>query len=124
MTQHTTLLLKMNLIENHGSMTFVDIIKQESISLRQMKIRRGQFEGYLLGYFPSGEVLYKRNYDGELLRCINIKEAKKILFKIHEGNCMTNASGHIIAKKILQQGYFWPTMEKDFIGYIQKCRKC
>ncbi|XP_021674129.2 uncharacterized protein LOC110660221 [Hevea brasiliensis] len=24
-----------------------------------------------LGYFPSGEILYKRNFDGELLRCVD-----------------------------------------------------
>ncbi|KAJ9182934.1 hypothetical protein P3X46_006865, partial [Hevea brasiliensis] len=39
-----------------------------------------------LGYFPSGETLYKRSSNGELLRCVDAKEAKRILFETHEGN--------------------------------------
>ncbi|KAJ9167520.1 hypothetical protein P3X46_022166 [Hevea brasiliensis] len=36
-----------------------------------------------LGYFPSGQILYKRSSNGELLRCVDAKEAKKILFETH-----------------------------------------
>ncbi|KAJ9180934.1 hypothetical protein P3X46_009119 [Hevea brasiliensis] len=35
-----------------------------------------------LGYFPSGETLYKRSSNGELLRCVDAKEAKRILFEM------------------------------------------
>ncbi|KAJ9177099.1 hypothetical protein P3X46_012351 [Hevea brasiliensis] len=54
-----------------------------------------------LGYFPSGETLYKRGSNGELLRCVDAKEAKKILFETHEGNCATHANGHMMAKQIM-----------------------
>ncbi|KAJ9159361.1 hypothetical protein P3X46_024870 [Hevea brasiliensis] len=59
-----------------------------------------------LGYFASGEILYKRSSNGELLRCVNAKEARKILFETHEGNCATHANGHMMAKQIKRQGYF------------------
>ncbi|KAJ9189416.1 hypothetical protein P3X46_000712, partial [Hevea brasiliensis] len=77
-----------------------------------------------LGYFPSGETLYKRSSNGELLRCVDAKEAKKILFETHEGNCATHANGHVMAKQIMRRGYFWTTMEKDCIEYFRKCHKC
>ncbi|KAJ9176821.1 hypothetical protein P3X46_012093 [Hevea brasiliensis] len=51
-----------------------------------------------LGYFPSGEILYKRSSNGELLRCVDAKEGKIIRFEIHEGNCATHANGHMMAK--------------------------
>ncbi|KAJ9173936.1 hypothetical protein P3X46_017019 [Hevea brasiliensis] len=59
-----------------------------------------------LGYFPSGETLYKRSSNGELLRCVDAKEAKRILFETHEGNCATHANGHMMAKQIMRRGYF------------------
>jgi len=77
-----------------------------------------------LGYFPSGEILYKRNFDGELLRCVDANEAKKILFEMHEGNCATQANGHMLARQILHRGYFWLTLEKDCIEYLRRCHKC
>ncbi|KAJ9183409.1 hypothetical protein P3X46_007267 [Hevea brasiliensis] len=59
-----------------------------------------------MGYFPSGEILYKRSFNSELLRCVNAKEAKRIPFETHEGNCATHNNGHMMAKQILRWGYF------------------
>ncbi|KAF2321003.1 hypothetical protein GH714_032554 [Hevea brasiliensis] len=46
-----------------------------------------------MGYFPSGEILYKRSSNDELLRCVNAKEAKRILFETHEGIVLLIATG-------------------------------
>ncbi|XP_021665127.1 uncharacterized protein LOC110653683 [Hevea brasiliensis] len=51
-----------------------------------------------MGYFPSGEILYKRSFNGKLLRCVDANEAKRILFETHEDNCTTHANGHMRAK--------------------------
>ncbi|XP_058008191.1 uncharacterized protein LOC131182863 [Hevea brasiliensis] len=71
-----------------------------------------------LGYFPNGEILYKRNFDGELLRCVDANEAKKIMFETHEGKCVIQANGHMMARQILCRDYFWLTLEKDCIEYF------
>jgi ribonuclease HI len=59
-----------------------------------------------MGYFLSGDILYKRSFDGILLRCLNEDEAKKMVEEVHEGSCGSHPSGHNMAKKILRMGYY------------------
>ena len=75
-------------------------------------------------FYLDGEILYKRSFDGTLLRCLNEADARKALREVHEGICSTHASGHMIARKIQRAGYFWMTLEKDCIDYVKKCHKC
>lgn len=63
-------------------------------------------------YVISGGVFYKRSHDHILLRCVNEKEAEAIMTEMHEGICGPHMNGHAMAKKIIRQGYYWPTMEK------------
>jgi hypothetical protein len=59
-----------------------------------------------LNLFLNGEVLYKRNYDMTLLRCVDASEVEQILKEVHEGVCGTHAHGHMLSKKILRAGYY------------------
>ena len=59
-----------------------------------------------MGFFLDGEVLYKKRKDQILLRCVDSREAKKIMHEIHEGVCGTHASGHVMARQIMRAGYF------------------
>ncbi|KAL0556261.1 hypothetical protein IC582_004773 [Cucumis melo] len=77
-----------------------------------------------MNFFLSGEVLYKRNHDMVLLRCVDEEEAKKIMTDIHEGICGTHANGYMMARQILRSGYYWTTMESDCIKYATECKKC
>jgi len=72
----------------------------------------------------NGDVLYKRNHDMMLLRCVDAKEAKLILKEVHEGTFGTHMNGHSMARKILRAGYFWLTMETDCCIQVRKCHKC
>jgi hypothetical protein len=42
----------------------------------------------------------------------------------HNGACGSHLSGLEIAQKILQEGYFWPTLLKDCIELVKKCHPC
>src|SRR3954464_2864968 len=64
-------------------------------------------------FFLSNGILYKRNHDSTLLRCVNKKEAEQIMEDIQDGAFGTHSSGHTIAKKILRAGYYWSTMETN-----------
>nr|XP_034920866.1 uncharacterized protein LOC118053664 [Populus alba] len=77
-----------------------------------------------MDFYLDGEILYKRSFDGTLLRCLNEIDAKNALREVHEGICSTHANGHMIARKIQRAGYFWMTLEKDCIDYVRKCHKC
>ena len=51
-----------------------------------------------IGFFLDRKVLYKKSKDQILLRCVDAKEAKRIVHEIHEGFCGTHASGHVMAR--------------------------
>ena len=75
-------------------------------------------------FFLNEDVLYKRNYDMDFLRCVDRHEAYMLMYEIHEGSFGTHASGHSMAKKMLREGYYWLTMESDFYKFSKKCHKC
>ncbi|XP_049394689.1 uncharacterized protein LOC125858980 [Solanum stenotomum] len=75
-------------------------------------------------FFLNGEILYRRASDLGLLRCVDAAEATRLLEEIHAGTCGPHMNGFTLAKNILRVGYFWMTMERDSIWYVQKCHQC
>ncbi|XP_070009975.1 uncharacterized protein [Nicotiana sylvestris] len=61
-------------------------------------------------FFHSGGNLYRRTPDLGLLRCVDAKEASKLLEDIHAGTYDPHINGFVLAKKILRVNYFWMTM--------------
>ena len=57
-------------------------------------------------FFLNEEVLYKRNYDMVLLRCVDRREADMLMQEVHEGSFGTHANGHAMARKMLRAGYY------------------
>ena len=64
-------------------------------------------------FFLSNGILYKRNHDSVLLRCVDKVWEEKIMADLHEGTFGTHSSGHMMEKKILRAGYYWSSMEAD-----------
>ncbi|XP_039173498.1 uncharacterized protein LOC120295942 [Eucalyptus grandis] len=75
-------------------------------------------------FFVSGENLYKRSYDSVLLRCVDATEATQIMQEVHEGICSPHMNGHMMAKKIMRLGYYWLTLESDYIKHVRSCHRC
>lgn len=57
-------------------------------------------------FFLSGDILYKRNHDTVLLKCVGRHEADVIIKEIHEKSFQTHSGEHVMAKKILRTGYY------------------
>ena len=68
-----------------------------------------------------GGNLLKLGPDQVLRRCVREEEFFDILLTCHDGSC----GGHFAAKrsafKILQAGYYWPTLHQDVRRYISQC---
>ena len=62
-------------------------------------------------FFLDGEVLYKKSRDQILLKCVDAKEAKKIVLEIHEGVCGTHASELVMARQIMRAEYYWMAVD-------------
>ena len=75
-------------------------------------------------FFISNDILYKRNHDSTILRCVDQSEAERIMAELHEGTFGTHSSGHTMAKKILRAGYYWCNMEADCYQHSRTCHKC
>ena len=75
-------------------------------------------------FLLNNGILYKLNYDSTLLRCVDKREVERIMTDLHEGTFETHSSGHTMAKKILQEGYYWSTMEADCYQHSRTCHKC
>ncbi|XP_058758232.1 uncharacterized protein LOC131631452 [Vicia villosa] len=75
-------------------------------------------------FLLNGDVLYKRNFDMVLLRCVDRHEADMLMHEVHEGSFGTHSNGHAMSKKILRAGYYWLTMEYDCYKHVKRCHKC
>ena len=68
--------------------------------------------------------LYKRGVFTPILKCIAGKDADYKLRKVHEGVCRNHIGARALAWKALRQGYYYPTMLKDMIELVRKCKVC
>ena len=59
-----------------------------------------------------------------LLRCVDAKEAERMLVEVREGSFGTHANGHAMARKILKAGYYCLIMGSDCCIHVIKCHKC
>ena len=64
-------------------------------------------------YVLINDQLHKRIPNGKALLCVPKKEAERIMRIVHEGACGTHMNGKMLAQKIIRQGYYWLTMERD-----------
>ena len=64
-------------------------------------------------YIWDDPYLFKIGADNLLRRCVTKEEAKNILWHCHNSPCGGYYSGDNTATKVLQSGFFWPTLFKD-----------
>ena len=70
------------------------------------------------------DTLYKRSFDGILLRCLSKEEAVHALSETHAGICGAHQSGPKLAAQLKRLGYYWPTMVQDAMKHVKSCRAC
>ena len=68
--------------------------------------------------------MFRKNYDGVFLRCLEQEDAKKFVAKLHDGPTGGHFSGDTTAHNIIQAGYYWPTLFKDVHAHARKCDTC
>ena len=68
--------------------------------------------------------LYKRGFSTPILKCVRKEDANYILKEVHEGIYGNHIGARTVVGKTLRQGYYWPTMLKDVIDMVRKCKAC
>jgi hypothetical protein len=70
------------------------------------------------------DVLFRKNFDGVFLRCLEKEDLEKVLSKIHAGESSGHFSGDTTTHKVLRAGYYWPTLFKYAHTMSHKCIIC
>ena len=68
--------------------------------------------------------LYKQGFSTPILKCVRKEDANYMLREVHEGICGNHIRAKSLASKTLRQGYYWPTMLKDAMKLVKKCKIC
>ena len=69
-------------------------------------------------------ILFRKNYDGVLLRCLDKEDATKVMTDLHDGPVGGHFSGDTTIHKILRVGYYWPMLFKYAHAHVRKCDIC
>ncbi|XP_013617716.1 PREDICTED: uncharacterized protein LOC106324265 [Brassica oleracea var. oleracea] len=75
-------------------------------------------------YLWDEPFLYKQCADNIYRRCVAEEEIPGILFHCHGSNYAGHFAVSKTVSKILQAGFWWPTMFKDAHSFISKCDPC
>ena len=57
-------------------------------------------------------------------RCVPEDEQSKILQECHASPYGGHFTGDKTAHKILQSGFYWPTIFKDYFEWVKLCDQC
>ena len=68
--------------------------------------------------------LYKRGFLTPILKCVGKEDTNYVLREVHEGICGNHIGARSLAAKTLRQGYYWPTILKDTMELVKKCKIC
>ncbi|XP_074318177.1 uncharacterized protein LOC141654971 [Silene latifolia] len=86
--------------------------------------KRKKFFHDLRQYFWDEPCLYKSCADGIIRRCIPSEEVKPIISHCHDMPSGGDGSSRKTAARMLQCGFFWPTLFHDVATYVKGCDKC
>ncbi|KAG9444832.1 hypothetical protein H6P81_016172 [Aristolochia fimbriata] len=75
-------------------------------------------------YVFINDVLYRRSYEGLLLRCLSKEEGLQVLKETHGGICGAHQAGPKLHLQVKRLGYYWPTMLRDAIEMARNCKPC
>ncbi|XP_074314770.1 uncharacterized protein LOC141650284 [Silene latifolia] len=75
-------------------------------------------------YYWDDPCLYKSCADGMIRRCVPREEDTSIMSHCHDLPCGGHASSKKTAAKVLQCGFFWPSLFRDVAFYVKGCDKC
>ncbi|XP_072064442.1 uncharacterized protein [Arachis hypogaea] len=65
-------------------------------------------------------VLYKRGISTPLLKCVSTSKTEAVLDEVHNGICGNHFGKKSLARKVIRAGFFWPTLQKDAVNFVNK----
>ena len=75
-------------------------------------------------YIWDDLLLFKRGTNSIIRRCVPENEQSKILYECHASPYGGHFAGDRTAHKILQSGFYWPTLLKDCFEWVKHYDQC
>ena len=69
-------------------------------------------------WMSEDKKLYKRSFSGPYLLCVHLDASESLLEELHEGVCESHTGGRSSSHRVITQGYWWPSMQKEAQEYI------
>ncbi|KAJ9550857.1 hypothetical protein OSB04_014902 [Centaurea solstitialis] len=106
---------------------YADLANYLASGLKPYDFKTQQFKRFLhesKQYIWDDPHLFKMGADQILRRCVPDWEQHNILQECHASPYGGHFGGQRTAAKILQSGFFWPTIFKDSFEFVKKCDRC
>jgi len=84
---------------------------------RALRIKANQYQ-------LVNNVLFRRNYDYVLLKCLEKPKVEKVLQELCDRPTGGHYSGDTTTHKFLYASYYWLNLFKDTHDYVRKCKIC
>ncbi|CAN6455637.1 unnamed protein product [Victoria cruziana] len=88
------------------------------------KNQRDRFLSQIRYFYWDEPDLFRYCADQVFRRCVPEEEFHSILSFCHAKACGGHYSGKKTAAKVLQSGFFWPTLHKDAYMFCKQCLRC
>ncbi|GKE05807.1 reverse transcriptase domain-containing protein [Tanacetum coccineum] len=86
--------------------------------------QKNKFFSDLKHYFWEDPYLFKVCSDGMIRRCVSGPETRTILDQCHHGPTGGHYGPTTTAKKVLDLGFYWPTIIKEAHTLVRLCEAC
>ncbi|KAI3684649.1 hypothetical protein L6452_33874 [Arctium lappa] len=106
---------------------FADMANYLACGIRPSDYSGQMFKKFLhdaKSYLWDDPFLFKLGTDQILRRCIPETEVVAILQHCHQSEYGGHFGGQRTAAKVLQSGFYWPTLFKDAYSFAQRCNEC
>ena len=102
----------------------INFIMTGSIREHWNQYKKDKFFHDVKYYFWEEPLLFHLGYNQIIWLCIPEEEQGDILAMCHSSTCEGHFAARKLVKKILQSGFYWPTIFKDVHRLYMKCLQC
>ncbi|GKA92174.1 reverse transcriptase domain-containing protein [Tanacetum coccineum] len=117
-------LMEINTKDEPWFADFANYLVDDIIPKGMTSQQKNKFFSDLKHYFWEEPYLFKICSDGMIRRCISGPETRTILDQCHHGPTGGHYGPNITAKKVLDLGFYWPTIIKEAYTLVCLCEAC
>ena len=112
------------LLQYHGMLTLLISLLQVKCLRNGILRRRRNFLVEVKKFYWDDPYLFKYCSDQIFRRCILDNEVSSVINFCHSEACDGHFSSRKTTAKILQSGFYWPTIFKDTYEFCKTCENC